>query len=83
MLNDQEDYVVLDGNDWLYKPIEVGYNGDWPAAVLAAGKLDRAEVIVTTSGTLTGVCVYSDDPDVASSPWWASQIREVRRAYGR
>lgn len=80
---EQESIEVYDPTQWLYRPVYVSIDGNWPGAVLAAAKLDRAEIIVVVGDCLSGTCVYSDDADIASSPWWAAQVRERRRFLGR
>lgn len=64
-------------------PIFVDSNGDWPGAVLAAARCDRAEVNIITGPGMYCVTVYSDDYDLYSSPWWAEQIQARRRYLGR
>lgn len=83
MIDLSESIEVIDLCSDMIVPVFVDQNGDWPGAVLAASKLERAEVNVITNGGLTAITVFSDNPDEYCSPWWAQQIGHRRHFLGR
>lgn len=83
MITLAEEIEINDLTSDMIIPVFVDMSGDWPGAVLAAAKLERAEVIIRVDRTSVGTCVFSDDDYEHSSPWWRAQIGHWRSYIGR